>query len=66
MLIAIPANGGPIAITSDKRQILALRADDPSLENICIFSNDGELIIKTKIDSSFRKDVIVGFEFFVD
>jgi hypothetical protein len=31
MLIAIAPNGGPIAITSDKRQILALKEEDPSL-----------------------------------
>lgn len=41
MLIAIAQNGGPIAITSDKRKILAVRSDDPSLENVCIFSNEG-------------------------
>ena len=31
MLIAVASNGGPIAITSDKRQILAVKTDDPSL-----------------------------------
>jgi hypothetical protein len=31
MLISIASNGGPIALTSDKKQILALRSDDPSL-----------------------------------
>ena len=64
MLIAIAQNGGPIAITSDKRKILALRADDPSLENVCIFSNEGELTCKAKIDNAFRQ-VIVAFDFLI-
>lgn len=64
MLVAIAPNGGPIAVTSDKRQILTLKQDDPSLENVCIFNNDGELTVKTKIDNSFR-EVIVAFEFLV-
>jgi hypothetical protein len=49
MLIAIAPNGGPIAITSDKRKILALRAEDPSLENVCVFTNNGELLTQAKI-----------------
>jgi hypothetical protein len=39
MLIAIAPNGGPIAITSDKKQILAVSVNDPTLENVCIFDN---------------------------
>lgn len=31
MLIAVASYGGPIAITSDKNQILTLREDDPSI-----------------------------------
>jgi len=31
MLIAVAPYGGPIAITSDKTQILTLREDDPSI-----------------------------------
>ena len=31
MLITIASFGGPIALTSDKTQILTLREDDPSI-----------------------------------
>jgi len=31
MLISVASYGGPIAITSDKTKILALREDDPTL-----------------------------------
>jgi len=41
MLISVASFGGPIAITSDKTKILTLREDDPSVDNICIFSNEG-------------------------
>ena len=41
MVIAVASFGGPIAITSDKTQILSLREDDPTIENIVLFSNDG-------------------------
>lgn len=41
MLISVASYGGPIAITSDKTKILTLREDDPSVDNICIFSNEG-------------------------
>lgn len=41
MLMSVASFGGPIALTSDKTQILTLREDDPSLENIVIFSNEG-------------------------
>jgi hypothetical protein len=39
MLMTVASYGGPIAITSDKSQILTLRDDDPSIENVCIYSN---------------------------
>ena len=39
MLISVASFGGPIAVTSDKTKILALREDDPSIKNICIFTN---------------------------
>lgn len=39
MLIAVAPNGGPIAVTSDKTKILALKTSDPSIENVCIFNN---------------------------
>lgn len=41
MLMSVASFGGPIALTSDKTQILTVREDDPSLENIVIFSNEG-------------------------
>jgi hypothetical protein len=41
MLITVASYGGPIAITSDKRQILTLREEDPTIQNICIYSNEG-------------------------
>lgn len=31
MLVAVASFGGPIAITSDKTQILTLREDDPTI-----------------------------------
>jgi hypothetical protein len=31
MLFAVASFGGPIAVTSDKRQILAMREDDPTV-----------------------------------
>lgn len=39
MLIAVAPNGGPIAITSDKTQIVARNNSDQSLENVCFFNN---------------------------
>lgn len=39
MLISIAPNGGPIAITSDKKQILTLKTSDPTIDNVCIFNN---------------------------
>ena len=65
MLVAIAPNGGPIAITSDKTEILALKPSDPSIENVCIFNNEGELSQKIKIDNHF-KEVIVCFDFTKD
>ena len=41
MLVAVASFGGPIAITSDKSQILTLREDDPTIENIVLFNNEG-------------------------
>jgi hypothetical protein len=41
MLIAVASFGGPIAVTSDKTQILTLREDDPTIENIVLFNNEG-------------------------
>ena len=58
MQVAVAPFGGPIAITSDKSLILTVRAEDPSIENICLFSNDGEIYSKIRLDSS-STDVIV-------
>lgn len=41
MLMTVASYGGPIALTSDKTQILTVREDDPTIENICIYSNEG-------------------------
>lgn len=41
MLMSIASYGGPIALTSDKTQILTVTKEDPSIENICIYSNEG-------------------------
>lgn len=41
MLIAVASHGGPIALTSDKTQILTLREEDPSIKNICLYTNEG-------------------------
>lgn len=65
MLISVAAFGGPIAITSDKTKILALREDDPSLENICIFSNEGDIVQRIRLLDPF-KNVIVCLEFLRD
>lgn len=65
MLIAIPKNGGPIAITSDKTQIVAVSLTDPTLENVCIFNNEGDIIHKIPIENA-KREVIVGFDFLAD
>jgi hypothetical protein len=39
MLVAVAPFGGNIAMTSDKSQILTLREDDPTIENIVFFNN---------------------------
>ncbi len=57
--------GGPIALTSDKTKILTLREDDPSIENICIFSNEGEIINRIRLSNPFQ-NVIVCLEFIQD
>lgn len=65
MLISIASFGGPIAITSDKTKILTLREDDPTLENICIFSNEGDIIQRIRLINPFN-NVIVCLEFIKD
>lgn len=49
MLIALVPHGGLIALTSDKSKILTLREDDPSIENVCIISNEGDVLHRLKI-----------------
>lgn len=58
-MISVAGYGGPIAITSDKMKLLTLRNDDPSLENVCIFSNEGELINRIKLDDPFRNIIVM-------
>lgn len=65
MLISVASQGGPIAITSDKTKILALREDDPSIENICIFSNEGDILQRIRLVDPF-KNVIICLEFIRD
>jgi len=65
MLISVASYGGPIAITSDKTKILTLREGDPSIENICIFSNEGEIIHLIRLSNPFQ-NVIVILEFIKD
>jgi hypothetical protein len=50
MLIAVASYGGPIALTSDKTQILTVREDDPSIKNLCIYNNEGEISHSIKLD----------------
>jgi vacuolar protein sorting-associated protein 16 len=65
MLISVASCGGPIALTSDKTKILALREDDPSLENICIFSNEGDIVQRIRLNEPF-KNPIICLEFLKD
>lgn len=65
MLITVACYGGQIAITSDKTKILTLREDDPSLENICIFSNEGEIVQRIRLTDPFRH-IIIGLHFIRD
>ena len=62
MLIAVCPYGGPIAITSDKTKILTLREDDPSINNIVLYANDGEIHSRIEIKDPFRNVIIfMGF-----
>lgn len=65
MLISVASYGGPIAITSDKTKILALKEDDPSIENVCIFNNEGEIVQRIRLKDPF-KNVIVCLSFIRD
>lgn len=65
MLVSVANHGGPIAITSDKTKILALREEDPSIKNICIFNNEGEIVQRIELIDPF-KNVPVCLEFIRD
>lgn len=65
MLISVASFGGPIAVTSDKTKILTIREDDPSIENICIFSNEGDIVQRIRLRDPM-KNVIVCLEFLKD
>lgn len=65
MLISVASYGGPIAITSDKTKILTLREEDPTLENICIFSNEGDIVQRIRLHEPF-KNPIICLEFIKD
>lgn len=65
MLMTVASYGGPIALTSDKTQILTVREDDPSLSNICIYTNEGEIMQLVELVTPF-KNIIVHLEFLQD
>ena len=58
MLMTVASHGGPIAVTSDKTKILARREDDPSIENICIFNNEGEIAQRIRLKDPFQNVII--------
>lgn len=62
MLFAAAPYGGPIAVTSDKTKILTLREDDPSINNIVLYSNDGEIHSRIEIKDPFHNVIVfIGF-----
>ena len=70
MLISVASFGGPIAITSDKTKILTVREDDPSLDNILIFSNEGEILQRIRLPNPAERmnerNLIMILEFIKD
>lgn len=70
MLISVASFGGPIAITSDKTKILTVREDDPSLENILIFSNEGDILQRIRLPNPAERmnerNLIMILEFIKD
>jgi hypothetical protein len=66
MLISVASFGGLIAVTSDKTKILTVREDDPSIENICIFSNEGEILHRMRLPSASERNAIMILEFIKD
>jgi len=65
MLMTVASYGGPIALTSDKTQILTVREDDRSIDNICIYNNEGEVSQLIQLATPF-KNIIVHLEFLQD
>ena len=61
--IAIARHGGPIAITRDPDHIVLSKSDDPTKENICIYTNNGELMVAVP---NKEKEKIIGFDFIED
>lgn len=61
--IAIARHGGPIAITRDPDHIVLSKSDDPTKENICIYTNNGELMVTCP---NKEKEKIIGFDFIED
>lgn len=58
MLISVASFGGPVAVTSDKTKILTLREEDPTLENVCIFSNEGDIVQRIRLTDPFKNPII--------
>lgn len=65
MLMSVAPYGGPIALTSDKTQILTVREDDPSINNICLYSNEGEIVRQVTLANPF-KNIVVHLSFLQD
>ena len=65
MLISVASFGGPIALTSDKTQVLTLREEDPSINNICLFNNEGEISQLIELPNPF-KNIVRHIEFIQD
>ena len=61
--IAMARHGGPIAITRDPDHIVLSKSDDPTKENICIYTNNGELMVACP---NKEKEKIIGFDFIED
>ena len=61
--VAIARFGGPIAITRDPDHIVLSKSDDPTKENICLYTNNGELMVACP---NKEKEKIIGFDFIED
>ena len=65
MLMSVASFGGPIALTSDKTQILTLREEDPSIKNICLYNNEGEISQLIELPNPFQ-NIVIHLEFIQD